>query len=89
MPLRRIPSLLAALAMTLLVALSADGGPALAQTTLLAGPSGSALPLEQAVAQAQDGDTIELLPGEYAGGLLIENRKLTLRGVGGGKAPVV
>jgi formate dehydrogenase subunit gamma len=32
MPLRRIPSLLAALAMTLLVALSADGGPALAQT---------------------------------------------------------
>ena len=64
-------------------------GLALAQSTLLAGPGASALPLAQAVLQAQDGDTIELLPGDYAGGLLIENRKLTLRGVSGGKAPVI
>lgn len=59
------------------------------QNTLLAGPSGSALPLELAIARAQDGDTIELLPGDYAGGLVIENRRLTLRGMEGAKAPVI
>jgi len=64
-------------------------GQALAQVTLLAGPEGSVLTLAQAVVQAQDGDTIELLPGEYGGGLLIAERKLTLRGVPGLKAPVI
>lgn len=65
------------------------GGPALAQSTLLAGPDGSALPLAQALAQAQDGDTIELLSGDYSGGLVIENRKLTLRGSPAGKQPLI
>lgn len=58
-------------------------------TVWLAGPAGSALELEAALLQAKDGDTIELLSGEYRGGLLIENRRLTLRGMFGGKAPVI
>ena len=60
-----------------------------AGTVWLAGPAGSALELEAALLQAKDGDTIELLSGEYRGGLLIENRRLTLRGMNGGKAPVI
>ncbi len=48
----------------------------------LAGPPGSALPLEDAVRQAADGDTIDLLPGDYPGGLVLIDRRLTLRGVG-------
>lgn len=43
--------------------------------------------LGRAVMEAKDGDTIELLPGIYRGvHLLLENRKLALRGVG--KRPV-
>ena len=49
---------------------------------LVAGADGQPLSLANAVARAQDGDTIELLPGDYRGGLVIEKRKLTLRGVG-------
>ncbi len=49
---------------------------------LVAGPNGAPLTLTDAVARAQDGDTIELLPGDYRGGLLINQRKLTLRGMG-------
>ena len=64
-------------------------GPALAQTTWLAGPAGSAMSLADAVLKAQDGDTIELLSGDYSGGLVIDQRKLTLRGMAGGKAPVI
>ena len=60
-----------------------------AQQTLVAGPQGTPMELTQAVAQARDGDTIELLPGEYLGRLVIENRRLTLRGVAGGKPPVI
>jgi hypothetical protein len=60
-----------------------------AQTTWLAGPEGSALTVEAAVAKAQDGDIIDLLPGEYTGGLLIERRRLTLRGLPGAKAPLI
>lgn len=57
--------------------------PAGAAERLVAGPDGAPLSLEQALHQAQDGDTIELLPGEYRGvHVLIENRRLTLRGVG-------
>ena len=45
--------------------------------------------LAEALKKAQDGDIIELLPGEYSGGLFIEQRKLTLRGMAGAKPPVI
>jgi hypothetical protein len=48
----------------------------------VAGPGGSPLGLADAVAKAADGDTVELLAGDYPGGLVIENRRLTLRGMG-------
>ncbi len=55
---------------------------------LLVGPDGAPLSLQQAVLAARDGDTIELLPGEYKGQhLVIENRRLSFRGVG--KRPVI
>ena len=38
--------------------------------------------LQAELAKAADGDTLELLAGEYPGGLLVEKRKLTLRGLG-------
>lgn len=60
-----------------------------AHTVWLAGPEGSTLSLQDALRQAKDGDTIELLSGDYRGGLLIENRRLTLRGMPGGKAPAI
>jgi hypothetical protein len=56
--------------------------------TLMAGPNGAPMSLTEAVLAAKDGDTIEVLPGEYTGSLLIEGRRLTLRGVGN-KAPVI
>ena len=56
--------------------------------SVVAGPGGTPLSLDEALAQARDGDTIELLPGEYHGTLLLENRRLTLRGLGE-KRPVV
>lgn len=62
---------------------------AVAQQTLVAGPQGTPMELTQALQQARDGDTIELLPGEYLGRLVIENRRLTLRGVAGGKPAVI
>lgn len=46
------------------------------------GPDGSPLALADAAARAADGDTVELLPGEYPGGLVLVNRRLTLRGEG-------
>ncbi|HLL19470.1 MAG TPA: hypothetical protein VK439_11875 [Rubrivivax sp.] len=61
--------------------LLAPVGTALAQK-LVAGANGQPLSLNDAVARAQDGDTIELLPGDYRGGLVLNQRKLTLRGVG-------
>ena len=64
-------------------------GAAGAQTTWLAGPDGAALSLADALQKAQDGDTIELLSGEYSGGLVIEQRRLTLRGMTGSKPPVI
>jgi hypothetical protein len=68
---------------------------ALAWQTLLAqaethivSADGAPLLLQQALDRAQDGDVIELLPGDYRGQpLLLAERKLTLRGVG--KRPVV
>ena len=64
-------------------------GAAMAQTLWLAGPDGAAMTLADALQKAQDGDTIELLSGEYSGGLVIEGRKLTLRGMAGSKPPVI
>jgi hypothetical protein len=57
-------------------------------TRWLAGPPGSALTLQEALAKAQDGDTIELLSGDYPGTWLIEGRRLTLRGMVGDKPAV-
>ena len=57
--------------------------------TWLAGPEGSALTLDDALRQARDGDTVELLPGDYRGGLVLEQRHITLRGAPGGKLPLI
>jgi hypothetical protein len=67
----------------------APPAPVLAQPVLLVGLAGSGLTLEDALRQAKDGDTIDLLPGEYRAPLLIENRRLTLRGLPGGKPAVI
>jgi hypothetical protein len=56
--------------------------PAHAADKQVVGPHGGPAALQEAAARAQDGDTIEILPGEYAGGLVLVNRRLTLRGVG-------
>ncbi len=61
---------------------------AAAAGVLMVGPKGAPLSMADALRQAQDGDTIELLPGEYTGApLIIENRRLTIRGVG--KRPLI
>jgi hypothetical protein len=62
--------------------------PAHAADKHVVGPHGGPAALQEAAARAQDGDTIEILPGEYAGGLVLVNRRLTLRGVGS-KPPVI
>ncbi len=70
--------------LALLLALTA---PARAETWVV-GPDGQPNDLPGAVAKAQDGDVIEVLPGVYKGvHLVLEGRKLTLRG-SGDKAPV-
>ncbi len=69
--------------------LGLGGLPALGAEVLVVGPEGAPMALADAVIKAQDGDTIELLPGEYRGALVIEQRRLTLRGAGGGKSPLV
>lgn len=57
-------------------------GPAWA-LTLLVGPGGLPYKFSEAVAMAKDGDTIDVLPGEYKGdGVVIPPVKLTIRGVG-------
>jgi hypothetical protein len=50
---------------------------------------GPGQPLAQALRSAADGDVIELLPGDYTERLLIQDRRLTIRGVGGGEPPRV
>ena len=62
--------------------------PAWAAERLVVGPDAGPTGLKEAVARAQDGDTIEILPGDYAGGLVLMNRRLTLRGLGD-KPPVI
>jgi len=70
-----------------LLAWGLQGTPAAADT-LMAGPDAVPMALDEAVRAAKDGDTIELLSGEYRSTLLIENRRLTLRGVGS-KPPLI
>jgi hypothetical protein len=53
-----------------------------ASATQAANAVASAQALQDAVRNAKDGDVIELLEGEYRGSLLLDNRNLTLRGVG-------
>ena len=80
---RRLFGFLGAAALLMLAA-----GLASAADRLLAGPDGVPMSLQQALLKARDGDTIELLPGEYKGQhLLIDNRRLTFRGVG--KRPLI
>lgn len=63
-------------------------GAATAETWVV-GPDGQTNALAAAVAQSQDGDVIELLPGVYKGlHLVLNNRRLTLRG-SGEKPPVI
>ncbi len=59
-----------------------------AAETLVVGPEGTPLSLAAALSQARDGDTIELLPGEYREAYaVLENRRLTIRGIG--KRPLI
>ncbi len=48
----------------------------------VAGPGGSPMALADAVARAADGDTVELLPGDYRTPLVLDKRRLTLRAEG-------
>ncbi|MFO1326468.1 MAG: hypothetical protein U1F56_03840 [Rubrivivax sp.] len=83
-PGRRLPArvraavLAAALALALLPA---------AAETLIVGPTPPALSLAEALAQAQDGDTVALVAGDYKGhGGVVTQRQLTIRALTG---PVV
>jgi hypothetical protein len=71
------PARVALLALTLFLA------PGLAAArTWLVGPGGVPLALGQALVQAADGDTIELLPGTYRGeGGVVLQKRLTIRGL--------
>lgn len=52
-------------------------------------PEGVPTTLAAAVERAADGDTIELLAGTYRGGLLLQGRRLTLRGPAEGKPALI
>ena len=59
-----------------------------AAAVLMVGPGGAPMSMDEALRQAQDGDTIELLSGDYTGApVVIENRRLLIRGVG--KRPLI
>lgn len=50
--------------------------------TLIVGPAGQPAAFADALARARDGDTLEVLPGEYRGVVaVIPHKKLTIRGV--------
>ena len=71
---------------TLLRGLAAGAlpAPAFAGMTHVVGPPGSGPGFVQVLRQARDGDTIEVMAGDYRGEVaVIEQRRLTLRGVGG------
>lgn len=70
--------MISTLALTLALLLCATATAA----TLIVGPSPPALPLQQALADAADGDTIALLPGRYQGPpAVVSGKRLTIRGV--------
>lgn len=52
-------------------------------TTIVAGPNESDLSIQAASRLAKDGDTVEILPGEYLGPVAVWSQKsLTIRGIG-------
>jgi hypothetical protein len=72
----------------LLLLLAAAAASPVRAESIVVGPGGQPLGLRDAVQRARDGDTIELLPGEYRGEVVvIEQKRLTLRGLG--KRPVL
>jgi hypothetical protein len=77
--LRALPAL--AFGLLLLTVLGLP--PAAAAETFVVSPEGQPTRLDDALARARDGDVIELLPGNYGPlHLVLENRRLTLRGLG-------
>jgi hypothetical protein len=64
------------------LASSPASGPASGPQAWIVTPSANSQALQDAVRKAKDGDVIELVEGEYRGNLLLENRTLTLRGLG-------
>lgn len=51
--------------------------------SLLVGPQSPHLSIQQAARMAKDGDTVEVLPGDYHGGVAVwAQKELTIRGVG-------
>lgn len=76
------PGMPSHLACLLLAALALHLGAA-AAATITVGPGGDAARFSDAVRQAQDGDTIEVLPGEYGGDVaVLAQQRLHVRGVG-------
>lgn len=73
----------AAVLLALLFGLLCAVAPAASAGTWRVGPSGEPMSFAQAAREALDGDTIELLPGEYRGEVaVLLQRRLTIRGVG-------
>ena len=57
--------------------------PAVHATTLRVGPNEQITRIAEAARQAKDGDTIEILPGEYRGDVAVwQLKSLTIRGIG-------
>ncbi len=75
-------------AATAAAAVAPAPAPGVPAAALVASPEGAPLSLAAALQQARDGDLIDLLPGDYTEGpLVLDNRRLTLRGVG--ERPVI
>lgn len=59
---------------------AADAG---APSSIVVGPAGAPASFAEALRSARDGDTIDVLPGEYRGAVgVITQRRLTIRGLG-------
>jgi hypothetical protein len=75
----------------LVLVLAGAAPPAARAADILVSPPGFGTGFVEALARAQDGDVIEVLPGEYKGVVaVVTHRKLTIRGSGlpGGTRPV-
>lgn len=69
--------------LSVLAVLGLCGGPAAHAEVFVVGPEGEPAALQEVLMRAADGDVIELLPGRYGAlQLVLENRRLTLRGLG-------